>query len=235
MPITFAPFGLLHLAAVVICLTSVGALVVVGGSLHPQQLVTMQRFLGVFGLVYWLSYNLWWNRNGLDLVTGLPLQLCDINGIVAPATLLTQNRWLRATLYFWAFALTTQAFIQPALQVGPANPIFWWFWAQHTIILGYAVFDLVVLGFRPDSRDLSRACATSALYLAVVVPLNARLGADYGFVGNLPPTQIPPFIAALGPWPWRAIVLVGLSLLAFVIVLLPWLVKWPRKLRLGRG
>ena len=104
--------------------------------------------------------------------------------MIAPLALLTLNRWLRATLYFWAFALTTQAFIQPALQAGPANPLFWWFWAQHTIILGYAVFDLAVLGFRPQWQDCGRAGAAGAAYLAVVVPLDLWLNADYGYLGR---------------------------------------------------
>jgi hypothetical protein len=32
-----------------------------------------------------------------------------------------------------------------------------------------------------------------------VVPLNIRLGANYGFLGDLPPDKIPRFVAALGP------------------------------------
>jgi uncharacterized membrane protein YwaF len=120
--------------------------------------------------------------------------------VVAPLALLTLNRWLRATLYFWAFALTTQAFIQPALEFGPALALFWWFWVH----------------------DLCRAYAVSAVYLAIVVPLNIRLGSDYGYLGNLPAEKIPPFVAALGPWPARAIILVALAATAFVLVELPW-------------
>jgi hypothetical integral membrane protein (TIGR02206 family) len=184
--------------------------------------MNLRRMLGLIGIAYWLSYNIWWNSRGIDAATGLPLQICDINGVIAPLALLTLNRWLRATLYFWAFALTTQAFIQPALPAGPANPLFWWFWAQHTIILGYAVFDLAVLGFRPQWRDCGRACAAGVAYLAVVGPLDLWLNADYGYLGDLPPEQIPPFVAALGPWPARAVIVVALAAAAFVVVELPW-------------
>ena len=124
----------------------------------------------IFGLVYWLSYNIWWNRKGFDPAIGLPLHICGLSGAIAPLALLTLNRWLRATLYFWAFALASQAFIQPALAAGPALPMFWWFWAQHTIILGYAVFDLIVLSFRPSWLDLRRTYVVSAIYLCIVVP-----------------------------------------------------------------
>jgi uncharacterized membrane protein YwaF len=73
--------------------------------------------------------------------------------------------------------------------------------------------------------DLGTAVIASLLYVALIVPVDLWLGADYGFVGN-PPSNIiiPPFVAALGPWPQRAIVLVALVPIGFVIVLLPWLI-----------
>jgi hypothetical integral membrane protein (TIGR02206 family) len=218
----FAPYSGLHFVSVSVCLALIAVLVALGRAAGPARQAALRRVLGVAGLVYWLSYNVWWNRNGIDVASGLPLQICDCNGVIAPLALLTLNRWLRATLYFWAFALTTQAFIQPALQFGPATPLFWWFWAQHTIILGYAVFDLAVLGFRPDWRDCGRACIAGAAYLAVVVPLDLWLNADYGYLGAVPAEQVPPFVAALGPWPERAVIVVILAGMAFVVAELPW-------------
>jgi uncharacterized membrane protein YwaF len=61
----------------------------------------------------------------------------------------------------------------------------------------------------------------SLVYVAVIVPDDFWLHANYGFVGN--PPSIPPLVNALGPWPQRAIILVGLVPLGFVIVLVPWL------------
>ena len=65
----------------------------------------------------------------------------------------------------------------------------------------------------------------SLVYLALILPIDLWLGADYGFVGN-PPSGIiiPPLVAALGPWPLRAIVLVALVPIGFALVLLPWVV-----------
>jgi hypothetical integral membrane protein (TIGR02206 family) len=163
------------------------------------------------------------NWNGIDLRTGLPLQICDINGLIAPLALLTGWRWARVTLYFWTAALTVQAFIQPALTDGPASLVFWAFRTAHTIIIACAVYDLAVLSFRPAWGDLGRATIVIAAYAAFIVPLDLELGADYAYLGN-PPADIaiPPFIAALGPWPQRAIMLAALAPLGFVVVLLPW-------------
>jgi hypothetical integral membrane protein (TIGR02206 family) len=217
----FVPYSGLHLFTVCVCLLLIAMLVAAGRRLRGHE-TAMRCALGIFALLYWLSYNIWWNRNGFDPAIGLPLHICDLSGVIAPLALLTLNRWLRATLYFWAFALASQAFIQPALAAGPALPLFWWFWAQHTIILGYAVFDVTVLSFRPGWPDLRRAYIVTVIYVCIVVPFDIHFGADYGYLGNLPADQIPPFVAALGPWPVRAFILAGLVALAFLIVALPW-------------
>jgi hypothetical integral membrane protein (TIGR02206 family) len=219
----FIPYGGLHLVAVCICALMVAAVAAAGRALRVSQEATLRRGLGVFAIVYWGAYNVWWNRNGLDPATGLPLHICDLNGVIAPLALLTLNRWLRATLYFWTFTLTIQAYLQPTLTFGPAYIVFWWFWGAHTIIVTCAVYDLVVLGFRPAWRDLGRAYLVSAAYLAAVVPVNLRLAANYGYIGNPPAgVKIPPFVAALGPWPLRAIIIVALAAAAFALVELPW-------------
>jgi hypothetical integral membrane protein (TIGR02206 family) len=148
--------------------------------------------------------------------------------------LLTGRRWARATLYFWTAALTLQAFIQPALTLGPASLVFWAFWIAHTIITACAVYDIVVRGFRPDWGDLGRALIVSAVYIAIVVPINHWLGADYGFIGNpAVESEVPPFILMLGPWPQRAIILVAMAAVGFVVVLLPWRIPSRRAARVS--
>jgi uncharacterized membrane protein YwaF len=65
------------------------------------------------------------------------------------------------------------------------------------------------------------------------MPIDVGLGANYGFLGNpADPSEVPPFIDALGPWPLRAIIVIALAPLGFVIVLLPWLF-WSKTARLN--
>jgi hypothetical integral membrane protein (TIGR02206 family) len=221
----FVPYSGLHALALIVCALLIAAPSLAGRRLSKGGEVALRRALAAFAVCYWLAYNIWWNWNGLDWRNGLPLQLCDFNGLVAPLALITGWRWARAALYFWTAALTLQAFIQPALTAGPASPVFWTFWTAHTIIAACAVYDVVVLGFRPGWGDLARAIAVSAVYVAIVVPVNLALGSNYGYVGNPADIKdIPPFVYALGPWPLRAIILVALAPLGFVVVLVPWLV-----------
>ncbi len=230
----FVPYSTLHALTLVVCTLLIAAPTLLARRLQKPAEARLRRTLAAFAVCYWLAYNTWWNWHGLDLRTGLPLHICDVNGLIAPLALLTGWRWARATLYFWTAALTLQAFIQPALTAGPASLVFWAFWTAHTIIAACAVYDLAILGFRPGWDDLRRALAVSAAYVALVVPVNWWLGSDYGFIGN-PPADIaiPPFVNALGPWPQRAIILVALAAFGFLVVLLPWLIVAPRS-TLGR-
>jgi hypothetical integral membrane protein (TIGR02206 family) len=220
----FAPFSALHVVTVAICGLLVLAVVSVGRALRERGGETAFRNgLAIFALCYWFGYVIAWNHNGLDIDGGLPLHLCDFNGLVAPFALLTRSRWLRATLYFWTFTLTLQAFIQPELHEGPALAPFWAFWAGHTIIMSLAVYDLAVLGFRPDWSDVGRVLIVSLGYAAFVLPIDLALGVNYGFIGNPPPGKaIPPFIDAMGPWPRRAFIVIALAAVGFVLALLPW-------------
>ena len=114
--------------------------------------------------------------------------------------------------------------------------MFWAFWVAHTIIAACAVYDIAVLGFRPSWPDLGRAVAASAVYAVLIVPLDVWLGANYGFLGNpADPSEVPPFVAALGPWPQRAIIVVAMAPLGFAVVLLPWLIAARQQRRYAKS
>ena len=153
----FVPYGGLHALALAVCALLIAAPTLLARALRRDAEVVLRRMLAALAVCYWLAYNTWWNWHGLDLRTGLPLHICDVNGLIAPLALLTGWRWARATLYFWTSALTLQAFVQPALTAGPASLVFWAFWTAHTIIAACAVYDLAVLGFRPGWNDLGYA------------------------------------------------------------------------------
>jgi hypothetical integral membrane protein (TIGR02206 family) len=223
----FVPYSGLHGATVFACMALVAVVILAGRNARTSEAERrLRQSIAVFGVAVWVIYNAAWNWHGIDIYEGLPLQLCDVGGLVAPLALLTLNPWLRAPLYFWACVLTSQAYIQPTVTQGPTNILFWCFWIAHTVIVGCAVYDLVVLRFRPGRADLGRAYAVSVAYLAVVVPVNALLGSNYGYVGNPPPSRaIPAFVDLLGPWPGRALALVVLAGLGFALALLPWLAR----------
>src|SRR5438045_205288 len=50
-----------------------------------------------------------------DWTVALPLQSCDLAGLLVIPALLTRSRLLRTILYYWAIGLCTEAFITPVL------------------------------------------------------------------------------------------------------------------------
>ncbi|MFG0331062.1 MAG: TIGR02206 family membrane protein [Phycisphaerales bacterium] len=155
-----------------------------------------------------LGYYLW--PATFDKRIGLPFHVCDLAVWFAPFALLGAWRWPKSMLYFWGIGLTIAAFIQPAVKEGVAHPAFWMFWIQHTQITGSAVYLVAVLGYRPTARDLIVALATTAVYVAVIIPVNIVLEVNYGYVGAL---ESP--VSFVGPWPWRVGVLYGGAILVF--------------------
>lgn len=150
-----------------------------------------------------------------------PLQLCHLAAIAAAALLITRREWLRPLVYFWGLALSTQALVTPSLTEGPAIYPFWFFWTTHGLILGTALYDVLALGYRPDWRGYRMACAAAAAYVAVVLPLDLVFGWNYGFVGPSKP-EVRTIVDALGPWPERLALIVGIVAAAMAALMLPW-------------
>jgi hypothetical integral membrane protein (TIGR02206 family) len=227
----FVPYSPLHAVTLAICALLI-AIVAIGGRRRDSVAEARQRrTLASFALGAWILWYLWWNWSAVDPHQGLPLHVCGLMGVVAPLALLTANRWLRATMYFCAFTLTMQAFIQPVLVVGPAKLEFWKFWSLHSLILCCAVYDLVVLNFRPGWSDFTRACIVSAAYVALIIPVNFLTGANYGFVGNPPPEHaLPPMVEYFGAWPGRVFIMLALVMVGYLLVLAPWVYATRRRM-----
>lgn len=227
----FVPFSVAHLITVLSCLTIVATIVLVGRTLRNKDCEQHARTgLAIVGVLIWIFYNVWWNWNEMDLYNGLPLHICDLAGLIAPMALLTRHRWLRAILYFWGFALSPLAFIQPTVTLGAGHLAFWMFWFVHTIVIGCAAYDLAAGGFRPTWSDFRRACIASACYFVIVLPINIILESNYGYIGNPQPVRkLPALLEALGPWPGRLAVIIVVTWLAFLMLLLPWLVVEHRR------
>lgn len=158
----------------------------------------------------------------------LPIQACDVLALLAPLSLLLPTRWLRAVTYFGAFGLTTQAFLTPVIDTGPETQKFWAFWLLHMSIVTCAVFDLTVGRYRPSFGDWWRAVAFWAVYAVSMIVLNMSTGWFYGYLSEkIPKNAENSILKHLGPWPYRPMVMMGIVLVLFTLLWLPWpLVRW---------
>lgn len=168
-----------------------------------------------FAAIYYLL------PENFDWYESLPLHLCDLAAWVAPFALLTQARWLRALLYFWGIGLSTQAFFTPVVEGGHADIRYWLFFLGHTQIVGSAVYDVAVLGFRPRWRDWAVVTGITLAWIVPVTVFNVLMDVNYGYTGRMtPPGRT--LVEFLGPWPWRLAVMFVLTQVFWLLILVPW-------------
>ncbi|GJQ30824.1 MAG: hypothetical protein HBSAPP03_27080 [Phycisphaerae bacterium] len=224
----FAPFSLQHALCVAGFVLAVIVLLVAGrraGPHEPRARRVVVILLWLFIVVY-NAYYLWPSR--FDPAVSLPLQLCDLALLAAPLAL-AGVAWARPLLYFWGLLLSSQGFISPTVEVGPAHARFWLFWISHAVIVGGAVYDLVVLRYRPRFADFAWAYGAGVAYILAMFEFNRRTGFNYGFVGSSTPGA-PTLLDHLGPWPGRVLWMI---LLGGVVQFIAWIL-WPLAARLGR-
>ena len=215
----FRPFTLAHVLTVAVCLVAGAGLLALGRNWrHTDREKSLGLVWGgfaaginVWSIVYWAIPPVW------NVRESLPVQLCDIACLAVPFAFIPKWRWARCVLFYWGIGLSTQAFVTPTVRVGVDTERFWLFWLVHFAIVGGALYDLIVRKFRPTWADFRRMLPISAVYLALVLTLNWRLGSNYGYLGNTLP-QNRTMVDAAGPWPFRIFVLVaiGVALMAFM-------------------
>jgi hypothetical integral membrane protein (TIGR02206 family) len=196
----------------------------------------LRRAWCVFVLLWQLAATAWWCSPGRFVASvSLPLHICDLGGFLVPLALWTQHRWLRSLLYFWGIGLSTQALVTPVEDAGLGQVQFWLFWVGHTQIIGSAVYDIVVLRFRPSWRDYVSATIMTVAYAAIIIPVNVHFKFNYGYIGkDLPEKRT--ILNELPPWPWRLLALFAIMQGAYLVIWLVWpLGRWGGKKRRSDG
>lgn len=165
-----------------------------------------RRALAVVVLVFWVVMQTWlFLPERFDPYVSWPLHVCDLANLIGPAALLFRWRWARTLIVFWGIGLTTQGFITPVLEEGPGEPMFWFFWFNHTFVLTVAIDELVVGGYRPTRRDMATLIGLTAVYVAVIFVIDVVTGWNYAFVGRDQSEVQQTIVHLLGPWPLRVI------------------------------
>ena len=219
----FEPFSAVHVAVVMLT-AAVGTLIIWAGRRwrDTPRGRRLDLWLAGAALLIWLVCNgAWLLPHKRSLASSIPIHVSDVIGLSLPLALVWGWRWIRAIVYFWGFALTTQAYITPDLADGPATAPFWMFWLAHMVILAGALYDVAVRGFRPIWRDYGVALLALVCYAAIVLPINVLLDVNYGYVGRATPDQ-PTLLDHLGPWPRRLLPMGALAVIALALPMLPW-------------
>lgn len=187
-----------------------------------RQLQQTEKHFARVILCLWLGIRTWrLLPPQFDPAYSLPLEFCDLLALLVPLVFLWPRRLWKALIYFWGLGLSVQGIFTPDLQAGPDRLGFWLFWLHHAVIVGTALYIVMVHHFRPTWQDYRLAVSAGLAYVAIVFPIDCWFGFNYGYVGPLRPAR-PSLIDFLGPWPWRVAIMALLAALAMALLLLPW-------------
>ena len=173
--------------------------------------------------VYPLSLGAWLSLPGEKAWDNLlPFHLCDVAAIIAGLALITKRPLLCALTYYWGLAATIQGIITPAITVGfPAAP-FVMFFVHHFAVVIAALYLPIVYGWRPMLplwKTPLQVLGWSVLYLFFAMTVNRLLGSNFAFASH-PPSN-PSLIDQLGPWPWYLVSMLGVAMLFYSLLTLP--------------
>lgn len=216
----FEPYGTTHLVMIAVCLAGVAPMVALGRR-HRDDPSRVSRWFAVAVVVCTLPLQVIDHLPGnFDLETSLPIQLCDLASVAAAIALWTHRPTAVALTYYWGLLLTPQALLTPALVSDFPDPKFLAFWAMHILVIWAAVFLTFGLGLRPTWSGMGRTAAITAVWMAVMYPLNLVLGTNYGFVNAKPSTGS--FLDLLGPWPLYLVFEALIVAVTWALMTWPW-------------
>ena len=217
MPPAFHPYGPSHKAVFVITLVLFVVMLLLSRTRWAE---LSQRVLGgvllamyPVGLVVHALYG------SLSVLTALPLQYCDIATLAGGIALWTRRPFFCEVVYFFGIAGTLQGLLTPALIYEFPDPRFFLFFIMHGGVPITAIYVVTAMGVRPRPGAVLRIMTFSVAWYAVIALVNYTLGANYAFQCTKP-VQASLF-DQLGPWPWYNLSTIGLGLVFYSLLYLP--------------
>ena len=153
--------------------------------------------------------------------TDIPLDICNMMGLVLPFVMWTPNKRFFPYLYFWILTGTIQAVLSPHLFNGFPNFIFIKYWVVHGGLIIYILFIAAAWDFQLKWRHLWKAFWGLQVYVLFIYVTNKIIGANYVYVIEKPPTAS--ILDYFGAWPFYILVCEVIYLLLSVFVFLPYL------------
>lgn len=223
---SFAPFTVLHALTIVMLVVATVIAILIGRRLRGTPwLAPFDKTFAAIALVMWVVED---TQHILvrpfNPAHALPLEVCDLEGLILSLTFFFRRPLLKALLYFWGLGLSSQGLFTPQIHDGPATFHYWQFFFRHGGIVGGAIYLVNVHGYRPTWRDWRTAVLLGIAYVLVLVVVDISFGFNYGYVGNARPDQ-PSLIDVLGPWPWRVGIMIAAAVAVFTLLMAPWALR----------
>jgi len=195
--------------------------------LNESQKLGLSRIMALIICFWVIAYDVILVYLGkFNYKTDLPLDICNMMGLLMPILMWRPRRNIFSLFYFWILAGTLQAVITPHLYNGFPNFIFLKYWFVHGGLIVYIIYIASVYAYQLRWKDLFRAFAVLQLYVLTIFCVNKLIGSNYIYVVEKPPTASA--LDYLGPWPWYILVGEAIAFLLFILVFTPYMFSRPK-------
>lgn len=220
----FVVYGTSHQVVLVLMGVCCAALIVLGRKIRGtrwEQVFNRAFALAMLALMLPLSLYLFLPSQW-DIYYSLPFDLCDLAWMCAVYCLWTgRNGWAFGPVYYWGLTLTAQALFTPDLAYGYPDPRFALFFLSHCLTPAAAIYLAFGLGFRPTLKLLGGTLVGTIAWAALVLAFNFAFGTNYMYLNAKP--ENPSLLDVLGPWPVYLLAELGVGLILWSLITLPWL------------
>jgi hypothetical integral membrane protein (TIGR02206 family) len=189
---------------------------------------TKRRAAVVMAVVLWaneLAWHLWNLFTGQWMIqTMLPLHACSLLVWTGALMLVTRNHYIYEFCYFLGIGGALQALLTPDLGIyGYPHFRFFQTFISHGLIITAALYMTLVWGFRPTWKSFLHVGVTLLVYMGIVFGINGWIGSNYLFISRKPPTAS--LLDLLPDWPVYILYMIGIGLVVFLLLYLPFAIK----------
>lgn len=218
----FEPFSFHHFAALTIFGLFTFVVIWFGWNINEQRKWQLGMGIASLGFTFMIIDLVFkWTTDTFNLLTHLPLFLCDIVIVMLPFVIWKKSlKWL-GILYFWSLAGTLQALITPELAEGFPTFEFFRYFISHSGIVTAVLYCVIVFSIKIGWKDFWNAIIYVQLYLVLVHLANLILGSNYSYTVKKPWSAT--ILDYMGPWPWYILFGEVLMIALFLLLLLPFL------------
>ena len=172
---------------------------------------------------YWRLLYVGNAQDGTQMMTFLPLQVCEWTAYIAAFMLIKKNRHLYDIAFYITLTLGLIPIVTPAVitRTGLAHYRYYSFWFEHTVPMLGVFYMTFVHGYRPDFRKVYKPIAMLAILACFAIYANLHIpDANYMYLAAGTPGDSLANVLPSNVWARLAVAFVIVCVL-FALISLP--------------
>lgn len=162
-----------------------------------------------------------------QLITYIPLQVCEWTAYLAGFMMLKKNRHLFDICFYISLTLGLIPLVTPAviMQTGPTYARYYQFWLEHLLPIFSVCYMMIVHGMRPDYKKVYKPLAVLGVLTTLAIIANKNIeGANFMYMADTTAGDSLANILPQNIW-LRLLVGAGIVTVLFALISLPQIIS----------